>query len=75
MDSSSNEQVKLNPGHAHEALDRCHVILCILDDHMLTHPYVQSDIEVLKEVEAAGEHLRKAYQLIGGVADHAKPET
>ena len=59
---------KINPGHAHEALDRCHVILCILDDHLLTHPYVQSDSEVLKEVEAASEHLRKAYQLIGGFA-------
>ena len=51
---------------SNEALDRCHVILCILDDHLLTHLYVQSDIEVLKEVEAASEHLRKAYQLIGG---------
>ena len=65
MAASSNEQVKLNPGHAHEALDRCHVILCILDDHLLTHPYVQSDSEVLKEVDAASKHLGKAYQLIG----------
>ena len=56
---------ELNTGHTHEALDRCHTILCILDDHLLTHPYVQSDSDVLKEVEAASEHLRKAYQLIG----------
>lgn len=41
---------ELNTGHTHEALDRCHTILCILDDHLLTHPYVQSDSEVLKEV-------------------------
>ena len=65
MAASSNEQVKLNPGHAHEALDRCHVILYILDDHLLNHPYVQSDSEVLKEVDAASKHLGKAYQLIG----------
>ena len=65
MAASSNEQVKLNPGHAHEALDRCHIILYILDDHLLNHPYVQSDSEVLKEVDAASKHLGKAYQLIG----------
>ena len=53
MDAPAPVKQLINPGHAHEALDRCHVILCILDDHLLTHPYVQSDIEVLKEVEAA----------------------
>ena len=66
LDAAPKATQSINPGHAHEGLDRCHVILCILDDHLLTHLYVQSDIEVLKEVEAAGEHLRKAYQLIGG---------
>ena len=68
MDSLSNEQVKLNPGHAHEALDRCHVLLSMLHDHLLQHPYVESDAEVRREVEAAGEALGRAYQLIGGFA-------
>ena len=65
MDSSSNEQVKLNPGHTREALDRCHVLLAMLDDHLLLHPYVQSNADVRREVEAAGEALGRAYQLIG----------
>ena len=68
MAASSNEQVKLNPGHAHEALDRCHVLLCMLNDHLLQHPYVESDAEVRREVEAAGKALGRAYQLIGGFA-------
>ena len=68
MAASSNEQVKLNPGHAHEALDRCHVLLSMLHEHLLQHPYVESDAEVRREVEAAGEALGRAYQLIGGFA-------
>ena len=59
---------KINPGHAHEALDRCHVLLSMLHDHLLQHPYVESDAEVRREVEAAGEALGRAYQLIGGFA-------
>ena len=56
---------KINPGHAHEALDRCHVLLSMLHEHLLQHPYVESDAEVRREVEAAGEALGRAYQLIG----------
>ena len=68
MAASSNEQVKLNPGHAHEALDRCHVLLCMLNDHLLQHPYVESDADVRREAEAASKALGRAYQLIGGFA-------
>ena len=56
----------LNPGHAHEAMDRCHVLLCTLNDHLLQHPYVESDADVRREVEAANAALSRAYQLIGG---------
>ena len=46
-----------------------------MNDHLLQHPYVESDADVRREVEAASDALSKAYQLIGGVADHANPET
>ena len=75
LDAAPKATQSINPSHAHEALDRCHVLLCVLNDHLLQHPYVESDADVRREVEAASDALSKAYQLIGGVADHAKPET
>ena len=75
LDAAPKATQSINPGHAHEALDRCHVLLCMLNDHLLQHPYVESDADVRREVEAASDALSKAYQLIGGVADHANPET
>lgn len=50
---------------AHEALDRCHVITSMIDDHLLGHPYVQEDTEVKALVEQASAALAAAYQLIG----------
>ncbi len=56
---------KLNPGHAHEAMDRCHVMISMLDSHLLNHPYVESDADVRVAVESAIDSLARAYQLIG----------
>lgn len=49
----------------HEALDRCHVIACLLDDHLIQHPYVQQDADVRKLLCAASDALGAAYQMIG----------
>jgi hypothetical protein len=27
-----------NPGHFHEIADRCHIINCLIDDHIIGHP-------------------------------------
>ena len=66
MDAPAPVKQFINPGHAHEAMDRCHVLLCTLNDHLLQHPYVESDADVRREVEAANAALSRAYQLIGG---------
>ena len=66
MDAPAPVKQLINPGHAHEAMDRCHVLLCTLNDHLLQHPYVESDADVRREVEAASAALSRAYQLIGG---------
>ena len=66
MDTPVPVKNPINPGHAHEAMDRCHVLLCTLNDHLLQHPYVESDADVRREVEAASAALSRAYQLIGG---------
>ena len=66
MDAPAPVKQIINPGHAHEAMDRCHVLLCTLNDHLLQHPYVESDADVRREVETANAALSRAYQLIGG---------
>lgn len=49
----------------HEALDRCHVIHCLLSDHLVNHPFVQQDEEVLRLLCAASDAICVAYQMIG----------
>lgn len=57
---------RIDPYLAHEALDRCHVIACLLDDHLIQHPFVQQDNDVRKLLCAASDALGAAYQMIGG---------
>lgn len=52
--------------HVHEAMDRCHVLACMLDDHLIQHPYVQQDSDVRKLLCAASDAIGAAYQMIGG---------
>jgi len=56
---------KIDQFLVHEALDRCHVINCLLDDHLIQHPFVQQDEEVLRLLCAAGDAIGVAYQMIG----------
>lgn len=52
-------------GYQHEALDRCHVILCTIEDHLHSHPFVQQNADVELLVARAVRTLADAYQLIG----------
>lgn len=62
-----------DPFLAHEALDRCGVILAMVSDHLYEHPYVQQDAEVLSRIQTAMEYLGQAYQLIGGARHESHP--
>ena len=65
LDAAPKATQSINPGHAHEAMDRCHVMISMLDGHLLNHPYVESDADVRVAVESAIGSLARAYQLIG----------
>jgi hypothetical protein len=52
--------------HEHEALDRCHLIASMIDDHLMHHPCVEQDATVKKLVLLASEAIGQAYQAIGG---------
>lgn len=64
----------LQPGHdaefgepdyyAHEALDRLHVVLCMIDDHLLEHKYISDRPELTRLVSAASQSLAEAYQCV-----------
>lgn len=52
-------------GYQHEALDRTHVAMCMVDDHIFTHPFVEQHPEIKAQVEQVLDALGKAYQMIG----------
>lgn len=51
--------------NAHEALDRLHIIASMIDDHLLSHPYIQNRPELLKLINAASQRISDAYQRVG----------
>lgn len=55
----------LNPGHYHEMVDRLHVIMCTIDEHLLQHPVAKLDKDVSKKIEGALDLLHEAYQQAG----------
>ena len=59
---------KLNDGHYLEAMDRMHVQMCMINDHILDHPVVEQDKELRRLVIASITRLVAAYQIVGTLA-------
>ncbi len=53
--------------HVHEALDRTHCLMNIIEDQLLRHPYFLSSENQKKRarVEKAFQQLSRVYQAIG----------
>lgn len=65
---SSKKQKKnsnINDGHYLELMDRIHIVMMNIQDHLIEHPLseIYSDIE--KKLKSAQNNLWKAYQLVG----------
>ena len=58
-------EIKINDGHYFELMDRMHIVMCTLNDHILHHPLTENEIEITKKVEEAVSSLWDAYQLVG----------
>jgi len=56
---------KLDDFHYHELLDRLHVIMCTIDEHIQQHPAAKLDTELNSLISAAQDKLWEAYQLTG----------
>lgn len=55
----------LDPFHAHEALDRTNLALEFIDMHLYSHPYIEANEDLQKDVEKASVLLCGVYQKIG----------
>ena len=58
-------KIEINDGHYLELLDRTHVVLCNVQDHLIDHPLAQKKKKILKKLENAGMILADAYQDLG----------
>ena len=61
----SNLEDKINPGHYHEMMDRLHVIMSMIDDHLLQHPVAKVNRDIKNQIEYALGQLWDAYQIAG----------
>lgn len=51
----------------HEVLDRLHVILSNIDDHLLDHKFVMKNKKIRKQIEKASDILSDCYQEVGRI--------
>jgi len=58
---------KLNPGHYHEMMDRLHIIMENINDHLIQHPVAKVDKKVNSHLNKALEELWGAYQVTGNL--------
>ncbi len=58
---------KLNPGHYHEMMDRLHIIMENINDHLIQHPVAKVDKKLNAKLNTALENLWDAYQITGNL--------
>lgn len=49
----------------HEALDRTWMIMQMVEQHLLEHPYIQADLMLTENIEHVCTTLMHVYQTIG----------
>jgi hypothetical protein len=54
---------KLNSGHYHEMMDRLHIIMENINDHLIQHPVAKVDKRIDSLLNKALEELWDAYQI------------
>lgn len=65
MSSKKPKKNLINKGHYLELMDRIHVVMCNINDHILNHPLTENEIDITNKVETAFSNLWEAYQLVG----------
>ena len=74
MSSKKQKKNSINKGHYLELMDRLHVTMSMIDEHILTHPLALNEKDIQKKVEKAQHKLWEAYQLVGNKEDEYEME-
>lgn len=69
MSSKKPKKNTINKGHYLELMDRIHVVMCNINDHILNHPLTENETDITDKVEEAFSNLWDAYQLVGQKED------
>ena len=69
MLSKKQKKNSINKGHYLELMDRLHVAMSMIDEHILSHPLTQNNSDIEKNVSKAIHKLWNAYQLVGNKED------
>ena len=64
MKTEQNNEV-LDEFHYHEIIDRLHIIINTVEDHLLSHPVCCESSDVKTLIEERQAKLIKAYQRVG----------
>ena len=56
---------EINDGHYLELMDRLHIVMSNIDDHILNHPLTEINEDVKSKIDESLTLLFEAYQLIG----------
>ena len=65
MLSKKQKKNSINPGHYLELMDRIHIVMMNIQDHLIDHPLAENERDIRKKIEKAQHKLWEAYQLVG----------
>ena len=60
-----NMEKEINDGHYLELMDRLHIVMSNIDDHILNHPLTEINEDVKSKIDESLTLLFEAYQMIG----------
>lgn len=56
---------EINDGHYLELMDRLHIVMMNIQDHIISHPLTENEPDIQNKIEQASFKLFEAYQLVG----------
>jgi hypothetical protein len=60
-----NMENEINDGHYLELMDRLHIVMSNIDDHILNHPLTEINEDVKSKIDESLTLLFEAYQMVG----------
>jgi hypothetical protein len=74
MSSKKQKKNLINAGHYLELMDRIHIVMMNIQEHLVEHPLAENEKDIQKKLEKASHKLWEAYQLVGNKEDSYEME-